>query len=64
VEEEKKESEEAQKDSEGAVVEGEESESEAAEWTEPTLSESEAATSGLPEDTSSHSDGKRQDIQF
>lgn len=64
MEEEKKEPEEAGKDSEDAIVEGEESQSEAVEGAEPTLSESQGGVSGLPEDTSSHSDGKRQDIWF
>jgi len=64
VEEEKKESEESRKDSEDAIVEGEESQSEAVEAAEPTLSDSQGAMSGLPEDTSSHSDGKKQDIWF
>lgn len=59
MEEEKKESEESRKDSEDAVVEGEERQSEAVE-----AADSQEAMSGLPEDTSSHSDGKRQDIWF
>jgi hypothetical protein len=64
MEEEKKESEESRKDSEDAVVEGEESQNEALEGAEATLSESQGPMPGLPEETSSHSDGKRQDIWF
>lgn len=62
--EESKESEETQKDSEEPIVEGEENESETVEEVEPTSSQPEESTTGIPEDSSSQSDGKKKAMHF
>ncbi|XP_069686469.1 hypoxia up-regulated protein 1 isoform X2 [Periplaneta americana] len=57
-EEEKKKSEESQKDGEEPVVEEAKDETETVEEVTPTLPQSEEATTGLPEETASQSDGE------
>jgi hypothetical protein len=45
-------------------VEGEENESETVEEVEPTSSQPEESTTGIPEDSSSQSDGKKKAMHF
>jgi hypothetical protein len=45
-------------------VEGEENESETVEEADAVLSQLEEATTALPEDSSSQSDGKKQAVHF